>query len=40
LRHPNWVCDNEAIQRIVDWQPQVSLEEGLRRTPGWCAALG
>jgi nucleoside-diphosphate-sugar epimerase len=40
LRHPNWVCDNEAIQRIVDWQPQVSLEEGLRRTPGWCSALG
>jgi len=37
LRHPDWVCDNEAIQGVLDWQPQVQLEEGLRRTPGWCS---
>jgi nucleoside-diphosphate-sugar epimerase len=39
LRHPDWVCDNRAIQQVLDWQPQVQLEEGLRLTPGWCAKL-
>ena len=39
LRHPDWVCDNNAIQRVLDWQPRVQLEEGLRRTPGWCSLL-
>ncbi len=32
LRHPNWVCDNMAFRRVTAWQPQVSLDEGLRRT--------
>jgi nucleoside-diphosphate-sugar epimerase len=32
LRHPDWVCDNTALNRIIDWRPQVSLEQGLRRT--------
>jgi len=36
LRHPDWVCDNEAISKVLDWQPAVQLEEGLKRTPGWC----
>jgi len=39
LRHPDWVCDNEAIQTVLDWQPSVQLEEGLTRTPGWCPHL-
>jgi len=39
LRHPDWVCDNEAIQTVLDWQPSVQLEEGLKRTPGWCSRL-
>jgi nucleoside-diphosphate-sugar epimerase len=39
LRHPDWVCDNQAIQQVLDWQPQVQLEEGLRLTPGWCPKL-
>jgi len=39
LRHPDWVCDNEAIQTVLDWQPSVQLEEGLARTPGWCPLL-
>ncbi len=39
LRHPDWVCDNNAIQQVLDWQPQVQLEEGLKRTPGWCRSL-
>ncbi|MGD2095887.1 MAG: hypothetical protein PVH77_12840, partial [Phycisphaerales bacterium] len=32
LRHPDWVCDNTAFTRQTGWTPQVSLEEGLRRT--------
>jgi nucleoside-diphosphate-sugar epimerase len=32
LRHPDWLCDNEAFTRETGWTPQVLLEEGLRRT--------
>jgi len=39
LRHPDWVCDNDALQEVLDWQPAVQLEEGLRRTPGWCPSI-
>jgi nucleoside-diphosphate-sugar epimerase len=39
LRHPDWVCDNEALRKVLDWQPEVQLEDGLRRTPGWCGLL-
>ena len=39
LRHPDWVCDNRAITPVIDWRPQVKLEEGLRKTPGWCPLL-
>ncbi len=39
LRHPNWVCDNQALQAVVDWQPRYLLEQGLVKTPGWCARL-
>ena len=40
LRHPDWVCDNDAINKVLDWQPRVQLEEGLKHTPGWCSRLG
>jgi nucleoside-diphosphate-sugar epimerase len=39
LRHPDWVCDNQALKAAIDWQPACQLAEGLRRTPGWCARL-
>lgn len=39
LRHPDWVCDNDALQEVLDWQPAVLLEAGLRRTPGWCRLI-
>lgn len=39
LRHPDWVCDNDAIEKVLDWRPEVQLEEGLRRTPGWCRLI-
>ncbi|VAW79956.1 FIG010773: NAD-dependent epimerase/dehydratase [hydrothermal vent metagenome] len=40
LRHPDWVCDNRALQTIVDWQPHYLLEQGLAKMPGWCARQG
>lgn len=39
LRHPNWVCDSEALTAALGWQPKIQLEEGLRRTPGWCRRI-
>jgi nucleoside-diphosphate-sugar epimerase len=35
LRHADWICDHSALQAATGWRPQVQLEEGLRRTPGW-----
>jgi nucleoside-diphosphate-sugar epimerase len=34
LRHHNWVCANDAVSHAIGWFPQISLEEGLRRTLG------
>jgi len=39
LRHPDWVCDNRELQRVLDWQPQIQLEQGLSNTPGWCGRI-
>jgi len=35
LRHPDWVCDNLAIGRDLNWSPRTSLAQGLELTPGW-----
>jgi len=35
LRHTDWVCNHAALQSATGWQPQVQLEEGLLKTPGW-----
>ncbi len=35
LRHPDWVCDHTALHAAIGWRPQIQLEEGLLRTPGW-----
>jgi nucleoside-diphosphate-sugar epimerase len=35
LRHPNWVCSNEALREVIGWEPRVRLREGLRRTFSW-----
>ncbi|MCX8048138.1 MAG: SDR family NAD(P)-dependent oxidoreductase [Methylohalobius sp.] len=32
LRHPNWVCDNAAVSKALDWQPKVQLAQGLKLT--------
>jgi len=34
LRHLNWVGDNSALRDVINWNPRVSLEEGLRWTLG------
>lgn len=39
LRHPDWVCDNRALQQVLDWSPRYQLERGLVHTPGWCRTL-
>ncbi len=38
LRHPDWVCNSIRLTEQTGWQPAVRLEEGLRRTPGWCGS--
>jgi nucleoside-diphosphate-sugar epimerase len=35
LRHPDWVTDNSELTAAIGWQPEFSLEQGLRRTMGW-----
>jgi nucleoside-diphosphate-sugar epimerase len=35
LSHPDWVCDNTALNNATRWSPQVLLPEGLRLTLGW-----
>jgi nucleoside-diphosphate-sugar epimerase len=35
LRHLDWVCDHTALYAATGWRPQVQLDEGLNRTPGW-----
>ncbi len=39
LRHPDWVCDNRALQQVLDWQPRYRLEAGLMHTASWCRKL-
>lgn len=34
LRHPDWVCDNSAICRAIDWQPKIQFAQGLGLTLG------
>ncbi|MCD6187287.1 MAG: NAD-dependent epimerase/dehydratase family protein, partial [Desulfuromusa sp.] len=29
--HPDWVSDNSAITRAINWQPKVSFPDGMRR---------
>lgn len=35
LRHHDWVCDSTAFQRVANWQPRMSLAQGLIATPRW-----
>ena len=35
LRHTDWVCDHTALHAATGWRPEIQLEEGLLRTPGW-----
>jgi len=29
LRHPDWVCDSQALTARINWRPVISLESGL-----------
>jgi nucleoside-diphosphate-sugar epimerase len=35
---PKLLCDNTTAARVYGWRPEVSLEEGIRRTREWIAA--
>ena len=35
LSHPDWVCDNTALNSATGWSPQILLPEGLQQTLGW-----
>ncbi len=32
LRHPDWVCDNSALTQVLEWEPLVTLSEGVKRS--------
>ena len=34
---PKLLCDNRAAARLLGWQPEVNLNEGIRRTRAWIA---
>jgi nucleoside-diphosphate-sugar epimerase len=34
LSHPDWVCDNAALNEATGWSPQIALSEGLQLTLG------
>ena len=40
LRHQDWVSDNSAFRQAANWQPRISLSEGLRTTPNWAGYRG
>ena len=31
LRHSDWVCHSQSVREKLEWSPEVSLQEGLRR---------
>jgi nucleoside-diphosphate-sugar epimerase len=36
LSHPDWVCDNGALNEATGWSPQILLSKGLQLTLGRC----
>ena len=32
LTHTGWTCDNDDIQKAIDWAPRIDLAEGIERT--------
>jgi 2-alkyl-3-oxoalkanoate reductase len=35
LVHPDWTCDNSALEAALGWSPRATLEACLPRLPGW-----
>lgn len=40
IRHPDWVCWNDALTLATDWRPRIGIEEGFRRSVAWYRAEG
>jgi len=35
LQHHDWVCDNHALEDVLDWRPTRALEDAMVQLPGW-----
>jgi GDP-L-fucose synthase len=35
---PRRNCDTKKMQRVLGWEPEIALEEGIRRTVDWYRA--
>lgn len=40
IRHEDWVCRNNLLDRLTSWRPEVSIEDGFRETVAWYEAKG
>ncbi len=40
MRQPAWLCSNEKAKRLLDFQPTVSLKDGMRETAEWYKKQG
>jgi nucleoside-diphosphate-sugar epimerase len=37
---PHWVCESQKTQEILQWKPQIALEEGIGETARWYKQKG
>lgn len=40
IAHPDWVADSAPLRALGIWQPEVSADEGIRRTAAWYRSNG
>ncbi len=40
LCHHNWVCNDHTLGEDINWKPQVSFDEGFKKTIAWYQAEG
>lgn len=40
IRHPDWVCRDDALMRITGWRPRIGLDEGFRHSVAWYRTAG
>jgi nucleoside-diphosphate-sugar epimerase len=35
IYHPDWVCRENLLAELIDWQPKIMIDEGFKRTFDW-----